>query len=345
MKILVIRNGRVGDTVMATSAITALLNLYPDAKITIIASPEGSRLLKGFHERVEAIWVWSRYGLGFKSRHVKKKLIKKIEEAKFDMAFCLDTNPSIASLLDACQGEKYFQTHLGPPTHCARHYLNLIEQASGQKINDIPVNLPVPDDAIAQLGDELKKIGIEKDDTVIMMHPTFSGYSRLGLRKRKARKRKLWPAQNYAELAEKLLSSDFSKNHRIKIIMALLPAEKSLGNKIVKLSNNKIQLIESVPSFERYKALIHRANLFVSPDTGPMHIAAAVNTRTVAMFSNKDPADCGPYMSSDRFNILRSECTEQPGLGIAAISVNAMLSACEEQLEKIETEKTGKGVQ
>lgn len=343
MKILLIRNGRVGDTVMATSAITALLNIYPAAKITLIASPEGSRLLKNFHERVEAIWVWSRYGLGIQSRRDKKEIIKKIEAEKFDKAFCLDTNPGIANLLDTCQGDKYFQTHLGPPTHCARHYLNLIEQATGQKIDNIPVNLPVSDDSITQLDAELKKIGIEKSDTVIMLHPTFSGYSRLGLRKRKARKRKLWPAENYAELSLRLLNSAYAKDHPVKIIMALLPAEQSLGKKIVKLSGGRIQLIESVPSFERYKALIHRADLFVSPDTGPMHIAAAVNTRTVAMFSNKDPADCGPYMPGDRFNILRSECTEQPEKGIAAITVDAMMSACEGQLEKIEAEKTGSG--
>ncbi|MCK5262545.1 MAG: glycosyltransferase family 9 protein, partial [Gammaproteobacteria bacterium] len=212
----------------------------------------------------------------------------------------------------------------------------------GQKVDDIPVNLPVPEQSSAQLDVELNKIGIEKDDTVIMMHPTFSGYSKLGLRKREARKRKLWPAQNYADLAKRLLQSDYTKNHRVKIIMALLPAEQFLGKKIVKLSDGKVQLIESVPSFERYKALIHRADLFVSPDTGPMHIAAAVNTRTVVMFSNKDPADCGPYMPSDRFNILRSECTDHPEKGIAAITVDAMMLACDGQLEKIESEKAGK---
>ena len=334
MKILAIRNGRVGDTVMATSAITALLNIYPDAKITIIASPEGSRLLKDFHERVEAIWVWSRYGLGIKSRRDKKKIIEKIEQANFDKAFCFDTNASIANLLDTSHADKYFQKRLGAPTHCARHYLNLIEQASGQKIDDIPVNLPVPAESSAQLESELDKIGIKPDDTVIMMHPTFSGYSRLGLRKRKARKRKLWPAENYAELSQRLLNSDFAKEHSIKIIMALLPAEQSLGRKIVKLSKGKVQLIESAPSFERYKALIHRADLFISPDTGPMHIAAAVNTRTVAMYSNKDPADCGPYMEPGRFNILRSELTDHPEKGIAAITVDAMMTACTEQLNK-----------
>lgn len=334
MKILVIRNGRVGDTVMATSAITALLNIYPDAKLTIIASPEGSRLLKDFHERVEAIWVWSRYGLGIQSRRDKNKIIKKIEQANFDKVFCLDTNPSIASIVATSQAEKYFQKGLGAPTHCARHYLNLIEQACGYKVDDIPVNLPVSAESSAQLEAELGNIGINHDDTVIMLHPTFSGYSRLGLRKRKARKRKLWPAQNYAELSQRLLNSDFAKAHSLKIIMALLPAEQSLGKKIVKLSGGNVQLIDSVPSFERYKALIHRANLFVSPDTGPMHIAASVNTRTVAMFSNKDPGDCGPYMELGRFTILRSELTDHPEKGIAAITVDAVMAACSEQLHK-----------
>ena len=334
MKILAIRNGRVGDTVMATSAFTALLQTYPEAELTIIASPEGARLLKDFHERVEAIWVWSRYGLGIQSRRDKKKIIIKIEQANFDKIFCFDTNPSIANIAETAQADKYFQKGLGAPTHCARHYLNLIEQASGKKIDDIPVNLPVSKEASAQLAAELEKTGIKPDDTVIMMHPTFSGYSRLGLRKRKARKRKLWPAENYAELSQKLLNSSFAKEHSIKIIMALLPAEQSLGRKIVKLSKGKAQLIESVPSFDRYKALIHRANLFVSPDTGPMHIAAAVNTRTVAMYSNKDPADCGPYMEPGRFNILRSELTDEPEKGIAAITVEAMMAACSEQLNK-----------
>lgn len=334
MKILAIRNGRVGDTVMATSAITALLQTYPDATLTIIASPEGARLLKDFHERVEAIWVWSRYGLGIQSRRDKKKIIEKIEQAHFDKAFCFDTNASIANLIETSHADKYFQKGLGAPTHCARHYLNLIEQACGHKIDDIPVNLPVSEESSTQLELELNKIGIEADDTVIMMHPTFSGYSRLGLRKRKARIRKLWPAENYAELSHRLLNSSFAEEHSIKIIMALLPAEQSLGRKIVKLSKGKVTLIESVPSFERYKALIHRANLFISPDTGPMHIAAAVNTRTVAMYSNKDPADCGPYMEPGRYNILRSELTDHPEKGIAAITVDAMMTACSEQLDK-----------
>ncbi len=78
--------------------------------------------------------------------------------------------------------------------------------------------------------------------------------------------------------------------------------------------------------------MIQRADVFVSPDTGPMHIASALNTRVVAMFSDKDPSDCGPYMPVDRFSILRSELMSHPEKGISAISVEDVYQACVQQL-------------
>ncbi len=202
MRILVIRVGRVGDTIMMTPALAALLDTYPDAKLTIIASPEGSRLLKNYHPRIEAIWIWNRYGL--RSHFDRKRLTRQISDAHFDLAFCFDTNPGIARILADCDGKIFIQKVLGPPVHCARHYLNTVEQASGKKLEQYYNNIPVTEAATQSTAQELSQHGISTDDTVVMLHPSYSGYSRLGLRKRKARKRKLWPAQNYAELAEKL---------------------------------------------------------------------------------------------------------------------------------------------
>jgi ADP-heptose:LPS heptosyltransferase len=330
MRILVIRVGRVGDTIMMTPALAALLDVYPEATLTIVASPEGSRLLKNYHPRVEAIWIWNRYGL--QSHFDKKRLIRQIAEAHFDLAFCFDTNPGIARLLVASTAKIYIQKNLGPPVHCARHYLNTIEQACGQKLDHYYNNVPVADKAAQQVAHELSQHGISDDDTVVMLHPTYSGYSKLGLRKRHARKRKLWPAQNYAELAGRLLKSGDEKNKKIKILMVLLPSELTLGKKIVRLCHSPVTLLPSESGFERYLAMIQRADVFVSPDTGPMHIASALNTRVVAMFSDKDPSDCGPYMEPDRFWILRSELTRHPEKGISAISVDAVYRACMQQI-------------
>ena len=42
-------------------------------------------------------------------------------------------------------------------------------------------------------------------------------------------------------------------------------------------------------------ALIEKMNIFITNDTGPMHIAFALKTPTVALFSPTDPGICGPY--------------------------------------------------
>lgn len=80
--------------------------------------------------------------------------------------------------------------------------------------------------------------------------------------------------------------------------------------------------------FERYKALIERVDLMVTPDTGPMHIAAAVGTSMVALFAGKSPEDCGPFAPPEQFKVLcvPKEAVESQGLG--AISPDDVLSAC-----------------
>jgi len=335
MQILAVRIGRVGDTVMMTSALKAILECYPDAEITLLASPEGKRLLDDYHPRIKSIWVWNRYNLG--AYFNKLKILKKLKTTHFDKIFCFDSSESIAGLFKDTKAEFYWAQSKPPGKviHSARHYLDTVAKACSKRIDDISVNLPVDPTASSALEKELVQMGIQHNDTVIMLHPTFSGYSKTGLRKREARKRKLWPAKNYADLSKRLLTELGSNNQPPKIIMALLPDEIALGEKIVSLSDNSIILIKSNAGFDRYKAILSRANLLVSPDTGPMHIASALGTRIIAMFSNKDPGDCGPYMDPDLFSVLRSEHTTQPELGISSITVDAVYEACQDQLIKI----------
>ena len=75
MHILVARIGRVGDTVMMTPALNAILQCYPDAEITIIASPEGKLLLNDFHPGIKQIWTWDRHGI-FKAYTDRIRLLR-----------------------------------------------------------------------------------------------------------------------------------------------------------------------------------------------------------------------------------------------------------------------------
>jgi ADP-heptose:LPS heptosyltransferase len=332
-RILVIRVGRVGDTVMMTPALKALIRIYPDAEFTLVVSPEGKRLLADYSHQIKNIISWDRHGpLAFLET---RKLLAQLSKLEFTQKYCFDTNPRIAAITNNIAGKLHWYKGSSTIKHCARHYLDLVAEVNDTDIEDIPVNIPVSRSASEKTNQELARLGISEDDTVVMFHPTFSGYSRFFIRKRTAKKRKLWPAAHYGELGYRLASTRMVNGSSPKILIALLPDEISFGKRIVSYSKGSITLLKSESGFERYKALLNRADLLVTPDSGPMHLGAAVDTAIVAFFSMKDPADCGPYMDPDRFTILRSEDSDRPEQGIAAISVDTVYDACISQLNRL----------
>ncbi|MBE9568421.1 MAG: glycosyltransferase family 9 protein [Proteobacteria bacterium] len=327
MKILAVRVGRVGDTVMMTPALTALLQYYPEAEMTLLVSPVGKLLLSNFHDNIKDTWTWDRSGI-FKPATDKNAILKKLEITHFDKIVCFDTSPRIGGLFEHVNTE--FHQYKGSPVlkHCAKAYLDFVAEACNKPVIDTYNYLPVNKEDRESVDQELEKYGIKRSDTLLMIHPTFSGYSRFGIRKRKAKLRKLWPAQNYGELIKKLVNSDTA----IKAYMVLLPDELSYGEKIVRYSDNKLLLLKSESTFERYKAMIARADVLLTPDSGPMHMASALGTKIVAFFSMKDPGDCGPYMEPEKFIILRSEDTEYPERGVAAVDIQTVYDACKKLL-------------
>lgn len=323
MKILAVRVGRVGDTVMMTPALTALLQYYPDADITLLLSPVGKALLNDYHDNIKDIWTWNRSGL-IKPLIDKNNILKKLAHSPFDKIICFDTSPRIGGLFKAVDAD--FQQYTGSAEfkHCAKAYLDFVAEACNKPVLEIYNHLPVRQQDRDAVDKELQKYGIDKNDRLLMIHPTFSGYSRFGIRKRHAKLRKLWPAKNYGELVKKIITHD----NDIKTFMVLLPDEISYGKKIVKYSDDKLLLLKSESTFARYKAMIARADVLLTPDSGPMHMASALGTKIVAFFSMKDPGDCGPYMNPDNFIILRSEDTAHPEKGVAAIDIGTVHAAC-----------------
>ena len=102
----------------------------------------------------------------------------------------------------------------------------------------------------------------------------------------------------------------------------------SYGEEVIASKGGIIKSLKSQSTFERYKAMLKRAELLITPDSGPMHVASALGTKIIAFFSMKDPGDCGPYMPAENFTILRTEDTATPDKGVAAIDVDTVFNAC-----------------
>lgn len=330
MEILAVRVGRVGDTVMMTPALTALIKYYPDANITLLVSPVGRLLLKDFHRQIKDIWSWNRSGL-IKPVIDKNNISKTLKSTHFDKIICFDTSPRIADLFSTINTEFHQYKGSSILKHCAKAYLDFLAEVCNKPVIETYNFLPVEDEARTQVDGELQKHGISPDDPLLMIHPTFSGYSRFGIRKRKAKLRKLWAPEKYGMLIDKMTKTVIN-DKKVKAIMVLLPDELSFGERIKKYSNDNILLLKSESTFERYKSMIQRADLLLTPDSGPMHMASALGTKIVAFFSMKDPGDCGPYMDPAKFIVLRSENTAQPEQGINAIDVDTVFDACKKLL-------------
>jgi ADP-heptose:LPS heptosyltransferase len=164
--------------------------------------------------------------------------------------------------------------------HYSERCLRLVQQSSGSATTGW-VTLPVRDEGRRRADALLRESGIDDRTCLVGFHTTSSAASAPFFRKREPRLRRLWPAQSYAQLARLLHQHARNAPFPLRIIIDVMPEERRLVEPVVKQSEGMITVISAPPDFERYKAILQRMDLLVTPDTGPMHIAAAVGTPLV----------------------------------------------------------------
>jgi heptosyltransferase-1 len=135
---------------------------------------------------------------------------------------------------------------------------------------------------------------------------------------------KQWPTERYG-LVAKILAEE-----NLKCFINYGPGEELLAEKCALASGGKATAIQL--SLTKLIAFLHRAKLFIGGDTGPTHLAAALNVPVVALFGPTDPARNGPFGASKI--VLRSSASEtshkrraQPDQGLLAITVEEVCAA------------------
>ena len=135
---------------------------------------------------------------------------------------------------------------------------------------------------------------------------------------------KCWPARSFGELARKL--SEIG----IVSLINFGPGEEQLASDVEQASGGTAQRFDG--SLSELIALTRRAALFVGGDTGPLHLAVALNTPSVALFGPTDPSRNGPY--AGRAIVVRNpesvttyKRSSSFETGLASISVDEVVSA------------------
>ena len=135
---------------------------------------------------------------------------------------------------------------------------------------------------------------------------------------------KRWPAERYGCVARALAKDG------IRSILNYGPGEETLAHEAEAASEGAASAIHT--SITELIALTRRAKLFIGGDTGPMHLAAALQVPVVAIFGPTDPARNGPY--GTRCVVLRSPASRtshsrrlQPEEGLLAIDPDSVVAA------------------
>lgn len=319
MNILLLRIGRMGDMVLILPAIREILKRYPQAKLYAITSADGLRLLPLVGIDPQRIFV---YRNGVMYRPIDTIRVKRfIAQVAFDHIFCFRSQKRhMAWLPKEAQILTSQPTMLHYATRCLRLISPTIEPQLFQKGQ---VYLPISEFKQEALATLLATHGITPNTVLIGLHPGYSGLGKWG-RKKEAQHR-MWPKEYFARLAQRLMVQAKRRHIDLRIVVNTLPKEQKLGEELVRLSAGTIKLLPLPHDFQIYLAYVQRLNLLVVANTGVMHLAAALATPLVALFSDLHPDDCGPYVSKDQAQVIRAEDMETPTLGLAGIPVDTVL--------------------
>ena len=121
------------------------------------------------------------------------------------------------------------------------------------------------------------------------------------------RPEKRWSPENHAAVADRL-----SEDRGAKILVFGGPGEEHLATRIEKAMKHPVTNLAGKLSLNELAYVISQLDLFVTNDSGPMHIAAATKTPVVALFGPEDPVYTKPYTSPGLYKIVQEELSCRP---------------------------------
>lgn len=287
----------IGDAVMSEPALSYVRELFPAARISLLAKPAIADLLAN-HPAVDELLVYDTRG-----RHAglggKWTLAGELKRHRFNLAI-LFQNAFEAALIAwlagiphrygyATDGRGWLLTEAPAAPrrdaieHHVHYYLGLLRPLGAKR----PVSAPrlflseQEGDAAER---RLTEAGLGPGEGLLGLNPgsTYGGAKR-------------WLPERFADTADRLAAS-----HGLRTVIVGAPGEESLGRAIAEAMRTKAIVMSGRTSIRELMAIISRCRAFVTNDTGPMHIAAAFGVPVVSVFGPTDARSTAPFGSDHR---------------------------------------------
>lgn len=314
MKVFVKSVNWVGDAVLVTPTLRVLRRALPEARITLLARPAVAPVFE-CNPDIDRLWV----APDNKNARTRRAICARMRDEGFDLGFSLPNSFGAAWLLwrggvrrrvgYPRDGRGLLLTDRIPlsPEDLERHeveyYLNLLRPFCNVEAFERRLVLEPAPDALDKLSGILDAAGIADDPRDGRPWVGIAPGAAYGTAKR-------WPHERYAALARHI-----AERHGARILLQGGPGEAALCDRIADEAGHDI----AVNLAGRYPlrgliALLDRLRLFVSNDSGAMHLAVARGLPVVALWGPTDWRTTAPY--GERAAIVRApgSCDRAPCL-------------------------------
>ncbi|MBL8180492.1 MAG: lipopolysaccharide heptosyltransferase II [Blastocatellia bacterium] len=312
MKILVRGTNWIGDAVMSIPALRELRRIFPDDTITLHTRSWADGLFQdaSFIDEIVSYEKakWPVRDILDNSKFLKRDLydLAVILPNSFESAITtfltkiprrIGYNKDVRGLLltDPIPVPEWKNRR-----HEAYYYLNLIQNVERVVLNRETVGRFEYDGSL-EVSDERREAARQflADNGVDLSKPTVA----FGVGSANSRAKR-WPLENYARLAEMVIS-DVGQN----VVVVGSKDEVETAAEVQACSKLPLVNIAGKTDLALAAALLSEVDLMVSNDMGLSHIAPAVGTKTIVLFGPTDPETTRPF-ASNAF-VLREpvECT------------------------------------
>ncbi|MDN5943527.1 MAG: lipopolysaccharide heptosyltransferase II, partial [Nitrospira sp.] len=164
----------------------------------------------------------------------------------------------------------------------------------------------------------LDQLGVQGSQSIVVLQPGARYWF------------KAWPAERYAELADRLTSQ-----YGCQVVIGGSDQDIDLAQQIRTMAKSSAIIMAGRTTIKQFAAIAKKSALFVGSDSGAMHIAAAVGTPVVALFGPSSPHEWGPrgspaevlYKALDCRSCFHPTCIRGEGNCMRQIVVGEVLDA------------------
>lgn len=316
-RILVITLSNIGDIILTTPVISALIKEFPDARLDVMVGPQGRDIFEKDPNIFKVIIYDKHMPMADKAR-----LQMKLKKLRYDLV--VDIRNTLFPILI---GPRYrtatiqkFPHHI---IHSKKKHLYRLKSVGIDNMEE-PSYIHIAREDDEYVDQILKGQGIS--GPIVVMNPGAKSHI------------KRWTAAGFAEVADRLITEC-----KTSVVFVGVKEDEAIVSDIIARMKNKPYNLVDKTNIRQLASLIRRSKVLITNDSAPLHLGNAVGAKVVAIFGPTDPRKYGP---TGEFDVVinrklscapceRAECDHSHEC-MKSISPDAVFDAAKKILEGYE---------